>query len=131
MIKNGITEQIFLDALPCEIVVTDAAGKIIKANRDYCKAKNFPPEKILGKDIRKFSGSQQIINALEYPTETKLIFRENDDLIVLSNIFSGTELRGALEMRFHNHGAGSVGFMELNYSNLAEEIHKLFETKRT
>ncbi|MBQ7492882.1 MAG: sigma 54-interacting transcriptional regulator [Selenomonadaceae bacterium] len=128
MIKHGISEQALLDALPCEIVVTDKTGKIIKANRDYCKAKNLSPDKILGKDIKKISGSQQIVNALEYPTETKLIFRENEDLVVLSNIFSETELRGALEMRFHSHGAGSAGYMELNYSNMTEDIHKLFET---
>ena len=52
MIKNKIAEQIFIDALPCEIVVTDKSGKIIKANRDYCKAKNFPPEKIFFKGQR-------------------------------------------------------------------------------
>lgn len=38
MIKQRISEQIFLDALPCEIVVADKAGKIFRA-------KNFPPDK--------------------------------------------------------------------------------------
>ncbi len=123
-----MTEQILMDALPCELVVIDKVGKILKANRDYCDAKGVPPDKILGKNIRKFSNSQQLVNALSYSTETKLIFRENDDLVVLSNIFSERGINGALEMRFHNYGAGSVGYMELNYSNIAEDIHKLFET---
>ena len=123
-----MTEQILMDALPCELVVIDKAGKIIKANRDYCDAKGVSPDKILGADVRKFSNSQQLVNALSYSTETKLIFRENDDLVVLSNIFSERGIKGALEMRFHNYGAGSVGYMELNYSSIAEDIHKLFET---
>lgn len=123
-----MTEQILMDALPCELVVIDKVGKILKANRDYCDAKGVPPDKILGKNIRKFSNSQQLVNALSYSTETKLIFRENDDLVVLSNIFSERGINGALEMRFHNYGAGAAGYMELNYSNIAEDIHKLFET---
>jgi len=123
-----MTEQILMDALPCELVVIDKAGKILKANRDYCDAKGVPLDKILGKDVRKFSNSQQLVNALGYSTETKLIFRENDDLVVLSNIFSERGINGALEMRFHNYGAGAAGYMELNYSSIAEDIHKLFET---
>ena len=123
-----MTEQILMDALPCELVVIDKAGKIIKANREYCEAKGVSPDKILGADVRKFSNSQQLVNALSYSTETKLIFRENDDLVILSNIFSERGIKGALEMRFHNYGAGSVGYMELNYSSIAEDIHKLFET---
>ena len=123
-----MTEQILMNALPCELVVIDKAGKILKANRDYCDAKGVPLDKILGKDVRKFSNSQQLVNALGYSTETKLIFRENDDLVVLSNIFSERGINGALEMRFHNYGAGAAGYMELNYSNIAEDIHKLFET---
>lgn len=123
-----MTEQILMDALPCELVVIDKAGKILKANREYCEAKGVSPDKICGVDVRKFSNSQQLVNALDYPTETKLIFRENDDLVVLSNIFSGRGIKGALEMRFHNYGAGSAGYMELNYSSIAEDIHKLFET---
>lgn len=123
-----MTEQILMDALPCELVVIDKAGKIIKANRDYCDAKGVSPDKIIGADVRKFSNSQQLVNALSYSTETKLIFRENDDLVILSNIFSERGIKGALEMRFHNYGAGSVGYMELNYSSIAEDIHKLFET---
>ncbi len=123
-----MTEQILMDALPCELVVIDKAGKIIKANREYCEAKGVSPDKILGADVRKFSNSQQLVNALSYSTETKLIFRENDDLVVLSNIFSERGIKGALEMRFHNYGAGSGGYMELNYSSIAEDIHKLFET---
>ena len=117
-----------MDALPCELVVIDKAGKIIKANREYCEAKGVSPDKILGADVRKFSNSQQLVNALSYSTETKLIFRENDDLVVLSNIFSERGIKGALEMRFHNYGAGSGGYVELNYSSIAEDIHKLFET---
>lgn len=123
-----MTEQILMDALPCELVVIDKVGKILKANREYCEAKGVSPDKICGVDVRKFSNSQQLVNALDYPTETKLIFRENDDLVVLSNIFSGRGIKGALEMRFHNYGAGSAGYMELNYSSIAEDIHKLFET---
>lgn len=123
-----MTEQILMDALPCELVVIDKAGKILKANREYCEAKGVSPDKICGVDVRKFSNSQQLVNALDYPTETKLIFRENDDLVILSNIFSGRGIKGALEMRFHNYGAGSAGYMELNYSSIAEDIHKLFET---
>lgn len=123
-----MTEQILMDALPCELVVIDKAGKIIKANREYCEAKGVSPDKIIGADVRKFSNSQQLVNALSYSTETKLIFRENDDLVILSNIFSERGIKGALEMRFHNYGAGSVGYMELNYSSIAEDIHKLFET---
>ena len=123
-----MTEQILMNALPCELVVIDKAGKILKANRDYCDAKGVPLDKILGKDVRKFSNSQQLVNALGYSTETKLIFRENDDLVVLSNIFSERGINGALEMRFHNYGAGAAGYMELNYSSIAEDIHKLFET---
>lgn len=123
-----MTEQILMDALPCELVVIDKAGKILKANRDYCDAKSVPLDKLLGKDVRKFSNSQQLVNALSYSTETKLIFRENDDLVVLSNIFSERGIKGALEMRFHNYGAGAAGYMELNYSSIAEDIHKLFET---
>ena len=128
MFDREISEQTIMDALPCEIVVIDSAGKIVKANRNYCKAKNLSPEKILGRDIRKFPNAQQLVAALEYSTETKLIFRENDDLVVLSNIFSEAGVVGAAEMRFHDYGAGSVGYMELNYSHIAEDIHKLFET---
>ena len=128
MTEHKILEQTLMDALPCELVVIDKAGKILKANRDYCKAKDLPLDKILGKDVRKFSNSQQLVNALSYSTETKLIFRENDDLVVLSNIFSESGINGALEMRFHNYGAGLAGYMELNYSSIAEDIHKLFET---
>lgn len=128
MTDQEISEQIFLDSLPCEIVVTDRAGKILKANQNYCKAKNLSPDKILGADIRNFSHSQQIVNALEYSAETKLIFRENDDLVVLSNVFSAQKIYGALEMRFRDCAIGSNGYVEVNYSNITEDIHKLFET---
>lgn len=45
MIKNGIAEKIFIGALPCETIVTDRAGKIIKANCDCCKARILPHDK--------------------------------------------------------------------------------------
>ena len=56
MIKNGITEQIFIDALPCETIVTDRAGKIIKANCDCCKARILPHEKFFSR--KKEEGSR-------------------------------------------------------------------------
>lgn len=59
MIKQRISEQIFLDALPCEIVVADKAGKIFRA-------KNFPPDK-------NFPGKKIFLDAL--PCETVMADR--------------------------------------------------------
>ena len=61
MIKQRISEQIFLDALSCETIVTDRAGKIFRANRDHHKTKNFPPDK-------NFPGKKFFLDAL--PCET-------------------------------------------------------------
>ena len=61
MIKHRISEQIFLDALPCETIVAGKTGKIFRSNRDHCKSKNFPPDK-------NFPGKKIFLDAL--PCET-------------------------------------------------------------
>jgi len=52
MIKNKSSEKVFIDALPCETIVTDRAGKIFRANRNHCKAKIFPHDKKLFQGTR-------------------------------------------------------------------------------
>lgn len=45
MIKHKSSEKVFIDALPCETIVTDRAGKIFRANCDCCKARILPHDK--------------------------------------------------------------------------------------
>lgn len=123
-----ISEKILLDCLPCEVVVIDITGHIVKVNQNYCKSRGFQPEKLIGVSIETLENSKHIAQMLEYPTETKLFFTENNEFIVLSSIFIDKKPAGAVELRFHSNGAGTVGYTELNYSHLAQDIHKLFET---
>ena len=124
----GISEQMLLDAFLCEIVVIDAEKRIVKANQAYCRARGRSPEEIIGTDIETYGNASTIRKALEYPTETKLIFQEDDDIVALSSIFSAGRLVGAMEMRFHQRGMVDAAVMEVGYSHMAEDIHKLFET---
>ena len=55
-IIRGLVCRIFLDALLCEVVVTDKAGKIINANHDHSKAKGSPLEKIFHSFYRRVRG---------------------------------------------------------------------------
>ena len=91
----GISEQMLLDAFLCEIVVIDAEKRIVKANQAYCRARGRSPEEIIGTDIETYGNASTIRKALEYPTETKLIFQEDDDIVALSSIFSAGRLVGA------------------------------------
>lgn len=128
MDKLFISENILLDSLPCEVVVIDAEKNIIKANKSYCASKGLPVERVLGRKIDDYGNGKHISEMLGYPTETKLFFSEKEDFVVLSNIFADGKIAGAAELRFHSHEAGTSGYTELNYSHLAEDIHKLFET---
>ena len=125
---TGISEQMLLDAFLCEIVVIDAEKRIVKANQSYCRARGRSPEEIIGTDIETYGNASTIRKALEYPMETKLIFQEDDDIVALSSIFSAGRLVGAMEMRFHQRGMVDAAVMEVGYSHMAEDIHKLFET---
>ncbi|BEU86637.1 sigma 54-interacting transcriptional regulator [Selenomonas sp. TAMA-11512] len=123
-----ISEQMLLDAFLCEIVVIDTEKRIVKANEAYCMARGASLAQILGMPIEACGKADSILKALEYPTETKLVFQEDNDIVALSSIFSDGKRVGAMEMRFHHRGMADVAAMEMSYSHMAEDIHKLFET---
>lgn len=123
-----ISEQMLLDAFLCEIVVIDTGKRIVKANESYCMARGASLAQVVGMPIEACGNADAILKALEYPTETKLIFQEDDDIVALSSIFSNGALVGAMEMRFRHHGLSDAAAMEVSYSHMAEDIHKLFET---
>ena len=69
-----ISEQMLLDAFLCEIVVIDTGKRIVKANESYCMARGASLAQVVGMPIEACGNADAILKALEYPTETKLIF---------------------------------------------------------
>ena len=70
MIKQRISEQIFLDALYCETIVTDRAGKIFRANRDHSSTRC--PAKLSLRTRRAKSSGQKVRRIIKFFRQKEL-----------------------------------------------------------
>lgn len=101
-----------LDNIPNAVVIIDMQATIIYINREYTVRLGVPPEKILGKNLRKIEpkalalrileSKQPVYNNLEYVESLKIesigvslpLFHKNGDCFGVASIFNNvTELR--------------------------------------
>lgn len=126
--EHLFSTQNILASMPCQAVVINETGHIVQANQSYCEDKGLLVDTVAGTDIRTVPGSDDLLQALQYPHKTELILQEDQDLVILSNIFVQGKSVGAMKLRFYHYGSSHPLDTEDNYSHLGEDIHKLFET---
>lgn len=126
--NDSFSKGIIWEALPCEAVIIDLVGRIVEVNSKYCVRHDRSRQWLIGSDINEIEkNGASLVTMLGNTTETRLMFREEDGLVLQSNIMEQGRTVGAMQLCFRNVDMGNVGD-ELSYSHISEDINKLFET---
>lgn len=118
-----------LDRLPCQMLVVDAAGRIVYLNEAFEEEWNLLREDALQQKLERFFPAHSLLRLLSAAPATCLFFRENDQFCVQTRLREEDAPGGALQLSFPAAAfqAAEPRLVD-SYENFVPDIKALFDS---